>query len=66
MKEILRFLEKALTERAFLPVAQLCELLKLRLLRGSEVRGHFDHHTHMQVAVPVALDIFDTFALQPE
>src|SRR5690242_7384942 len=66
MKQILRFLEKTLAERAFFAVAQLRELLKLRLLRRSKMRRHFDHDAHVQVAIPVALDIFDAPAFQPE
>src|SRR5437667_6999191 len=66
LKEVFGFFEKALAEGAFLAAAELGEFLELGFLRGRQMRRNFNVDAHVQVAVAVALNIFDAFALEPE
>src|SRR6516162_4763723 len=66
LKKILRFVEEALAKRAFLSVAKVGEFLKLGFLRGGQVRRHFDVYANVQVAVAVALNVFNAFSFQAE
>src|ERR1043166_4102896 len=65
-KQLSDLVEKRLAHRIGIVAARFGELLQLFLLRGIQSRRHFDDYPHVLVAPPVALDIRDTFAFEPE
>src|SRR5205814_5341438 len=65
-KQILGLFKKALALGILLAAAQVGKLLELRALRRGELRWHLNINPHVQIAVPVALKVFDAFALEPE
>jgi len=66
LKEVFGLFEKALADGAFLAAAELGEFLELAFLRGGQMRRNFHIDAHVQVAVAVALNVFDAFAFEPE
>jgi hypothetical protein len=65
-KELLGFFEKALANRALLPVAQLGKLTEFVFLGGVELRGNLDVDADMQITMPVSLYILYSMPLQTE
>ena len=63
-EKILGFFQEALADGIHRFVAQLGELLQLGALGGVEAGGHLDIRPHQQVAVAVALHVFDSPAFQ--
>src|SRR5216117_2114870 len=66
LKEVFGFFEKALADGAFLAAAELGEFLELGFLLGGQIRRNFNVDAHVQVAVAVALNVFDLFTFEPE
>ncbi len=66
LKEVFGFFEEALADGAFLAAAELGEFLELGFLRGRQMRRDFDVDSHVQIAVAVALNVFDAFAFEAE
>src|SRR6266404_3890185 len=66
LKEVFGFFEEALADGAFLAAAELGEFLELGFLRGRQMRRNFDIDAHVQVAMTVALNVFNAFAFEPE
>src|SRR4051794_290773 len=66
LKKIFGLFEKALADRTFLAVAEIGKFLELGFLRRRQMRRNFDIDPHVQVAVAVALNIFNAFAFKPE
>ena len=66
LKEVFGFFEEALADGAFLAAAELGEFFELGFLRGGQMRRNFNVDANVQVAVAVALNVFDPFTFEPE
>src|ERR1043166_2247194 len=66
LKEIFGLFKKSLAERAFFAVTELGEFLELGFLVSGKMRWHFDVDAHVQIALPIALNIFNAFPLEPK
>src|SRR4051812_30329012 len=65
-EQTLGFFKKTLADRAFFAVTEFGELSQLRLLGGGQMRRHFNVDAHMEIAMAIALDVFDALAFQPD
>jgi hypothetical protein len=65
-KELFGFFEKALSDWRFAAVTERGEFLEFGALLGGQARWDFDLYARMEVAMAVALEVFDAFAFDPK
>ena len=62
LKQVLSLFEETLSQRAFIAIAELGELLELRLLRCGKMGRNFDVDAHVEIAVTITLDVLNALS----